>query len=330
MRREASAFTLGILLAAGCGGGSGSTADASAQTGTTTTTTSQVDAPQSGPESGGTATNTGISATVTATGTGTGATVTATGTGTGATATATGTGTGATATVTGTGTSATATKTTTAISATVTGTGTATSATATKTATATSATTTATGTGTGGTATKTTTAISATATGTGTGTGGTGACNVPLCLNDLVSSCIPDGACVQQLGYMCGAVVCPQPLTAVPTSMFNYMCFDNGVTVSTTVDMTNPASQTSVQTCRKNGTVCYSVEMPLSLATGTSMTEIVKNPAGATVATEVFDQTARTVTITCTGGSPAVVSLDCFTSSSRDGGTPCTTGTCSP
>jgi hypothetical protein len=129
---------------------------------------------------------------------------------------------------------------------------------------------------------------------------------------------------------MCGATVCAQPLAAVPTRMFNYMCYGNGVTVSTTVDMTNPTSQTSIQTYKKNGTVCYSVEMPLSVATANSVTMVIKNPAGATVATYVVNQTARTVTITCTGGSPSVVSLDCMTSSSADGGTPCTTGTCAP
>lgn len=198
--------------------------------------------------------------------------------------------------------------------------------------TGTGATATTTSTGTGGTATKTTTATSATATATSTGTGGTGACNVPLCYKDLVSSCVPNGACVEQRGYMCGATVCPEPLTGVPmpTSMFNYMCYANGVTVSTTADMTNPTPQTSIQTYRKNGTVCYSVEMPLSLATANSVTMLIKTPAGATVATEVFNQTARTVTITCAGGSPVVVSLDCMTSSSADGGTPCTTGTCAP
>jgi hypothetical protein len=112
--------------------------------------------------------------------------------------------------------------------------------------------------------------------------------------------------------------------------MFDYLCYYNGVTVTTTVDMTNPVSQTSIQVYKKNGAVCYSVEMPLSAATGNSVTMVIKNPAGDTVATEVFNQTAWTVTITCTGGSPVVVSLDCMTSSSADGGTPCTPGTCTP
>ncbi|HJX52595.1 MAG TPA: hypothetical protein VJ801_07510, partial [Polyangia bacterium] len=167
-------------------------------------------------------------------------------------------------------------------------------------------------------------------TATSTGTGGTGACNVPLCYNDLVSNCAPSGACVEQAGYMCGATVCTQPPTAAPTSMFNYRCYDHGVTVSTTADMTNPTSMTSVQLYKKNGTVCYSVEMPLSAASANSVTMVIKNPAGATVATYTVNQTANTVTITCTGGSAVVVSLDCMKSSSADGGTPCTTGTCAP
>lgn len=264
MRKQTLAPTLAILLAIGCGGGGGSTADANTQTGTATTTTNQVDAPQSGPESGGAATSTGINATATGTGTGTSATGTKTSTGTSATGTATGTGTGATGT------------------------------------------------------------------GTGTGTGGTGACNFPSCFNDLVAGCNPGGTCIEQSGYMCGTTVCPQPPTSVPTSMFTYLCYSNGVTVATTVDMTNPASMISIETYKKNGTVCYSVEMPVSAANPNSIAEIVKDPSGTTVATYVINQTARTVTITCTGGSPSVVSLDCLTSSSRDGGTPCTTGTCTP
>jgi len=185
--------------------------------------------------------------------------------------------------------------------------------------TATSATTTGTGTGTGG-----------TGTATSTGTGGTGACSVPLCYNDLVANCAPDGACVEQKGFMCGPTVCPEPITSAPTSMFNYSCYGNGVTVSTTADTTTLKPQTSIQIYKKKGTVCYSIEMPLSSATAGGVTMLIKNPAGATVATYVVNQTARTVTITCTGGSPVVVSLDCMTSSSADGGTPCTTGACTP
>ena len=295
MFRLESGFTLGIFLAVacGCGGGSGNNADASTPTATGGVLgQGGVSAPGGGMAAGGVAATGGAIPTG---GTGDG---TAAG---GATATG-GTPAGASATVgTGTGT------------ATATGTGTSTA------------------TATVGTGTRTATATVGTGTATTSTTSGTGACNVPLCLNDLVSSCAPDGACVEQKGYMCGATVCPDPLTSAPTSMFNYMCYANGVHVSTTADMTNPTSQTSIQTYKKNGTVCYSVEMPLSMATATSVTMVVKNPAGATLATEVFNQTARTVTITCTGGgSPAVVSLDCLTTSSADGGTPCTTGTCAP
>ena len=327
MFRLESGFTLGIFLAVacGCGGGSGNNADASTPTATGGVLgQGGVSAPGGGMAAGGVAATGGAIPTG-GTGDGTaagGATATG-GTPAGASATV-GTGTG-TATATGTGTS-----TATATVGTGTSTATATFGTGTRTATATAGTGTGTATATVGTGTRTATATVGTGTATTSTTSGTGACNVPLCLNDLVSSCAPDGACVEQKGYMCGATVCPEPFTSAPTSMFNYMCYANGVHVSTTADMTNPTSQTSIQTYKKNGTVCYSVEMPLSMATATSVTMVVKNPAGATLATEVFNQTARTVTITCTGGSPAVVSLDCLTPSSADGGTPCTTGTCAP
>ena len=188
------------------------------------------------------------------------------------------------------------------------------------------------GTRTGGSATggRTSTATGGTGTGTGTGTSGTGACGVPACYTDLFSKCIPDGTCVQQLGYMCGATVCPDPLTSMPTSMFNYSCYSNGVKILFDSDMTNPASMTAITTVTKNSVVCYTSELLASQASADSVTTVVKNPAGDTVLTYSINTVARTETITCAGGSPVVISLDCFTSSSTDGGTRCTTGTCTP
>jgi hypothetical protein len=48
---------------------------------------------------------------------------------------------------------------------------------------------------------------------------------------------------------------------------------------------------------------------------------IFLDPAGDTVLTSVVDNTSNAATITCTGGSAVVVSLDCL-SSSADSGTP--------
>jgi len=113
--------------------------------------------------------------------------------------------------------------------------------------------------------------------------------------------------------------------------MSSNICYGNGVKALTTIDMRNPTAMVAVTTVKKNGKVCYSYEMPYSSATGTAVTMILKNGSGATVGTYVINPTARTATITCTGGSPVVVSLDCVSSSSS--GTdcpPCTTGTCTP
>jgi hypothetical protein len=166
------------------------------------------------------------------------------------------------------------------------------------------------------------------------GSTGTGACAYPACYTDLLSSCIPGGTCVQQSGYMCGAVACPEPLTSVPTSMISNVCYSNGVKNLTSIDMTSTASMVSVTTVTKNGTLCYSYEMPYAAATSTSATMVFKNSAGATVVTYVISSTDRTATITCTGKSPVVVSLDCGSTpdggTSSDGGTGCTTGTCAP
>jgi hypothetical protein len=101
--------------------------------------------------------------------------------------------------------------------------------------------------------------------------------------------------------------------------MVDNSCYSNGVKVLT---VAIPGSY-STTTVEKNGTVCY------KKLGGSTTTIYGPSPAGALVATYVTDTTARTVTITCTGASPVVISLDCMTSSSKaDGGTPCTPGTC--
>jgi hypothetical protein len=151
-----------------------------------------------------------------------------------------------------------------------------------------------------------------------TGTGGTGACSLPSCYTALISTCIPGGTCVEQMGFT----------TSPPISTTTNLCYGNGVKVLTSTVMTGTTPGTPVTTVTNGGTLCYSYEMPLSQAGENSATMVFKNAAGAIVATNATNGVARTVTITCTGGSPVVVSLDCFPST--DGGTPCTQGTCGP
>jgi hypothetical protein len=117
--------------------------------------------------------------------------------------------------------------------------------------------------------------------------------------------------------------------------MTSNVCYSNGVKSLTTVDLTNPTSASSVTTVTKNGTTCYSYETPFSVGSSNSATMTYKDAAGATVVTVAINGTTKTETITCTGGSPVVVSLDACGSStdagsSADGGAGCTTGTCAP
>jgi hypothetical protein len=167
-----------------------------------------------------------------------------------------------------------------------------------------------------------------TATGGTTATSGTASCNYPACYANPVSGCIPVGDCVEQRVAMCGATACPQPLGILPSSIIANRCYGNGITA---VEVTDTASTDMVTTVSKNGTVCYAYETQYSAASLTSLPMVLKNPAGTTVATYEIDSADGTATVTCSGGSPVVVSLDCG-SSLVDSSTvlPCTQGTCAP
>lgn len=154
-------------------------------------------------------------------------------------------------------------------------------------------------------------------------------CGYPTCFLDVVVPCLSDGTCVEQDTATCGASACPTPLTGLPTAETISTCCSNGVKMLEEIDMSNyPPVMAMTSTMKKGSTVCYSVTGTYS--NGVSSYSL-KNGAGAPVATVVGDTTARTMTITCTGGSPAVVSLDCL---NPDGGTSsgssssCTQGTC--
>jgi hypothetical protein len=126
---------------------------------------------------------------------------------------------------------------------------------------------------------------------------------------------------------MCGATPCPQPLGTLPTSIIANQCYGNGITA---VEVTDTASTNTVTTVKKNGTVCYSYETQYSAASASTLPMVLKNPAGNTVVTSVIDSTAGTATVTCTGGSPVAMSLDCLSSTPAGDTATCTTGTCAP
>jgi len=167
----------------------------------------------------------------------------------------------------------------------------------------------------------------ATLTGGATATGGAGSCNYPACYSQLVSGCTLVGTCVEQRVAMCGDSPCPQPLGSPPTSIIADRCYASGVTAA---EVTDTTSTDMVTTVKKSGTECYSFETQYSASTATTLPMVLKNSAGTAIATYVIDSNDGTATITCSGGSPVVVSLDCG-SPLPDGSTvECTTGTCTP
>jgi hypothetical protein len=143
-------------------------------------------------------------------------------------------------------------------------------------------------------------------------------CGVPACYLELLLSCIPEGACVEQATTTCGATACATPPATTPTGATNNICFDNGVKMLMVIDMSNPLGTTATATTKKGSAVCLTTVVgPYSQGT-VAPTATVKNAAGTTVATVVTDLTAQTETITCVGSSPVVVPMGCGEVRRRD------------
>lgn len=130
----------------------------------------------------------------------------------------------------------------------------------------------------------------------------TGGCNMPSCLQALGPGCVPEGACVSEIG------------TSTMT-----VCYENGLRYETTVNAAGP-SPTAAMTVSNGGTTCYTGTA--SGIGGTVIAFTIKNPAGTTIATMTQDTSTGATSITCTGGQPVELDPACW------GGTGCDLGAC--
>jgi len=153
------------------------------------------------------------------------------------------------------------------------------------------------------------------------------ACGFPACYVDLVSPCMPEGACVSQSTSTCGGSACPTAL-ATPTGLITNSCYANDVKMLMSIDMSNPRASTTNTVVKKGSTVCYTMTRNSSASPTGNTPVTLTNAAGTAVATTVWDETAQAQIITCTGGSPVVVSSGCM--NEHIGASACTRGTCLP
>ena len=143
------------------------------------------------------------------------------------------------------------------------------------------------------------------------GSSSSGTCNMPSCVSNLNSTCVPSGTCVEQTDQTTGAT---------------NVCYSNGIKEIATIDATTFAIDMTI----KNGSaVCYSLAISLVAGSGT-----INDSAGNTVATISTDASGNGV-ITCTGGQPVTLDASCSSSSPLASPTAttsssCTQGTCTP
>lgn len=111
------------------------------------------------------------------------------------------------------------------------------------------------------------------------------ACNWPACVGNLISACMPNGACTHQKTRAITTGTTGGPGFAVETEA-SRTCYANGVTATTTVtiplDEWNSNAVSSVAVLKKASTICVVTEILASDGEGHGT---VKNGSGTTVAT---------------------------------------------
>ena len=141
--------------------------------------------------------------------------------------------------------------------------------------------------------------------GCGGSGGASGACANLACLravDTLMIGCAAAGACVRQ-----------ESATATPLT--STACFDNGVKILQTVEVT-PASFTSSNTVKvqKNGALCYTRTFVDTsggdAGPGITIDITTQDPAGTTLVTTRIDAN-DVATVTCPGLPPTVVMDSC-------------------
>ena len=135
-------------------------------------------------------------------------------------------------------------------------------------------------------------------------------CGEATCLATLFESCVPAGRCASK-----GA---GGPHTSVST-----VCYENGVSASSTNGWDGIDSVRGSLAVRRSGSDCYQITWRSNATTS----YIVTDASGRQVATGVAAPDGSTVVVTCTNGNPIAVSADCLSPlpNNLDG---CDLGTC--
>jgi hypothetical protein len=144
-----------------------------------------------------------------------------------------------------------------------------------------------------------------------------GACVLPACLSDVVSTCVPQGACTDDPGGSAGT---------------STTCWDNGVAMKVEVDTTTFAAK--ITYTKPGGGVCWWYETPPAAPGGLPAQLMVTYRDGADrpFATLTYDTRTARASITCPGQAPVTLAGACVAGMMSGSGPPaaeeCRKGTC--
>jgi uncharacterized membrane protein YgcG len=117
-----------------------------------------------------------------------------------------------------------------------------------------------------------------------------GPCGKATCLIDLFRTCVPEGDCAMRLG----------------STVFYDICYANGVTVSH-----HAGGYGQTTRVERNGVLCYSIK-DSAPPNASAISYVVTDGNGNEVATGVTADESGSVTVTCNGGEPTMVSRACL------------------
>jgi hypothetical protein len=118
-----------------------------------------------------------------------------------------------------------------------------------------------------------------------------GPCGKATCLIDLFRTCVPEGDCAARLG----------------STVFYDICYANGVTAS----FQHSGYYETTTRVERNGVLCYSIK-DSAPPNASAISYVVTDGNGNEVATGVTADESGSVTVTCNGGEPTMVSRACL------------------
>jgi len=150
------------------------------------------------------------------------------------------------------------------------------------------------------------------------GSGGAAACNVPSCLLDVITSCVPQGSCKTQISGNAFTI-----------------CYANGVSQIGSFDFMSNTS--TLRVTKPDGSTCWSYDMPVGATLPEKLVVDYKDGTGRTFATLTYDTTTGEVAVACPGSPPqslrgacagAMMPMMSGGSSAGPAMDACSTGTC--